>query len=68
MKKFKLIANRLICAVFGHKVCWVVEERPRVERKNRSWKNRKVKRVRGIYKECARCGKKLSDFKRANML
>ena len=68
MKKFKLIANRLICAVFGHKEQWVIEERSRVERKNGSWKNRKVRMVRGIYKECARCGKKMSDFQRTLML
>lgn len=62
--RWKKRINRLICSVIGHKECWVQEYRPRTERKNASWKNVKVKAVRGIYKECARCGKKLSDFKR----
>ena len=64
IRNIKRAVNRLICRIFGHKRCTVLVERSRVERKNASWKNCKVKMVRGIYTECARCGKKLSDFKR----
>ena len=64
MRKIKQWYKRTLCSIFGHKEVWWQEFRPRVERHNSSWKNCKVKAVRGIYKKCARCGKKLSDFER----
>lgn len=64
MKRIKKYINRLLCSIFGHKVAWRQEFRTRTSRHRSSWKNRKVREVRGIYQECARCGKKLSNFER----
>ena len=64
MLHIKRFINRQLCRIFGHKECWVQTWRPRYSRRHASWKNYKVRWVRGIYKECARCGKKLSKFER----
>ncbi len=64
MKRIKKYINRIICRIFGHKRCYVLVERSRVSRHKSSWRNCKVKMVRGGYEECARCGKKLSNFER----
>lgn len=67
MKALKILKrkyNEMLCSVFGHKECWVLTWRTRTTRKNASWKNCKTHEVRGIYTECSRCGKKLSNFRR----
>lgn len=64
MNKIKQFIKEQICRVFGHKEVWWQEFRPRIERHNASWKNCKVKEVRGTYKKCERCGKKLSNWTR----
>ncbi len=64
MKRIKKYFNRFLCRIFGHKRCYVLVKRSRVSRHKSSWRNCKVKMVRGGYEECARCGKKLSNFER----
>lgn len=62
--KLKRKIQGFICRIFGHKVVWRQSWRTRVSRRHASWKNYKVRDVRGIYQECARCGRKLSNFQR----
>lgn len=69
MKKYKKWLRQAICAIKGHDVVWVTEQRYhggqrwRMSRKGGKKRN-KGRWVLGAYKQCERCGKKLSNFER----
>ena len=75
MKKCKKIQKSLIrkwrqtlCDWFGHQPVKVIEERWRGKQNILNRKGGKSRKgghyVTGYYEKCARCGKKLSNFKR----
>lgn len=64
MKKWK----KILCKLFGHKSVTVIEWRWRGKQYILNRKGGKPRKgghyVTGQYLKCARCGKKLSNFKR----